>query len=118
MKRSLILALIALTALSACAKGRGKGNPWGNRDLYDGQYFRVKLSSDRDNRENFVVTVNDARKTLVGARMAAEHRANEHCVAQFGSSDLTWVTPPETEDELLPIVNGDLILEGTCEGWR
>lgn len=116
MTRFIILALVAMTGLTAC--GKGKGNPWGNREQFDGQYFRVKASGDRDARQNFVVTVNDARKTLAGARGAGIARANEYCIREFGRSDLTWDISPEVEDAQLPLVNGDLVLRGTCDGWR
>lgn len=117
MTRVLILSLVAVTALSACGRS-GAGNVWGNRLQFDGQYFRVQLSTERGNRSDFTVTVNDAVRTLTGAREAAEHRANKHCVKQYGTSDLTWDVSPDVEDSELPIVNGDLILKGTCDGWR
>lgn len=117
MTRIILLSLIAVSALSACAK-RGDGNLWGNRELFDGQFFRVKLDVDRDARQNFVVVVNDAGKSLVGARDAAVKKANEHCISQFGRSDLSWEVSPFVEDAELPIVDGDLMLKGTCDGWR
>ncbi|WP_375173513.1 hypothetical protein [Pseudooceanicola sp.] len=117
MRRVFILSLVAVTALTACNRG-GKGNPWGNRQLFDGQYFRVKLDSDKDDRRQFVVTVNDAGKSLVGARTAAITKASEHCVKGFGTSDMVWEVSPEVEDAELPLVNGDLVLKGTCDGWR
>ena len=113
MMRTLTLTLVALTALSACTK-----NPWGNRQLFDGQYFRTQAGGIKEDRTQFVVTVHDAGRSLVGARMAAVTRANQYCVQQFGRSDLTWDVEPEVEDALLPISNGDLIMKGTCDGWQ
>lgn len=111
--RTITLTLVALTTLSACTK-----NPWGNRQLFDGQYFRVQASANKEDRTQFVVTVHDAGRSLVGARMAAVTRANQYCVTQFGRSDLVWEVSPEVEDAQLPIANGDLILRGTCDGWQ
>lgn len=118
MIRALVLMLIATTTLSACGNWGGKGNPWGNRVAYDGAYFRVKASGDKENRQNFTVDVRDAGKTLVGARQAASAKAAEYCIRQYGRSDMTWEVSPEVEDAMLPIVEGDLILRGTCDGWR
>jgi len=114
---ALILSLAAVTALSACSK-RGENNMFGNRQAYDGVYFRAKVDKNRDNRAAFTVSVRDAGKTLTGAREAARHRANEYCIRQFGSSALTWDVSPDVEDTALPLVNGDLILSGECDGWR
>ncbi|MBB04575.1 MAG: hypothetical protein CML03_03515 [Pseudooceanicola sp.] len=115
MTRTLILALVAMTALSACAKNGG--NPFGNREAYDGHFFRVKLDRNRDDRAAFGVTVNDAGRSLIGAREAARQKANEYCIRQFGRSDLTWVVSPDVEDAQLPIVNGALVMRGECAGW-
>lgn len=117
MRNALIISLVALTALSACAK-RGNNNLFGNREAYDGQYFRAKIDRDRDNRAAFSVSVREANRTLTGAREAARHKANEYCIRQFGSSDLTWDVSPDVDDATLPLINGDLVLSGECAGWR
>ncbi|MBY6166459.1 lipoprotein [Pseudooceanicola nitratireducens] len=117
MKPILILSLVAVTALTACGR-KGNNNMFGNRQSFDGQYFRVKLDKDRANRAAFVVTVNDAGRSVLGAREAARHRANTYCIRQYGRSDLTWDVSPDVEDADLPIVNGALVLSGECQGWR
>lgn len=116
MTRGVILALATTTALSACAGGNN--NMFGNRQSFDGQFFRVKLSDERGNPARFTVTVNDARRSLIGARDASVTKASQHCVEQFGRSDLTWDVSPDVEDAQLPIINGDLVMMGTCDGWR
>lgn len=116
MRGAIVISLVALTALGAC--GKGKGNMFGNKQAYDGVYFRPKVDSKRDSREVFTVTVRDAGKSLVGAREAARHAANKHCIQQFGSSDLTWDVSPDVEDAALPLINGSLVLSGQCEGFR
>ena len=116
MTRVLILSLVALTVLSACSRGQ-RGNLWGNRQMFDGQYFRAKLESDKTNRKAFQVTVNDARKTLVGAREAARVKAVEYCIRQYGRSDITWAQAPDVEDANLTLVNGALVVSGECAGW-
>jgi hypothetical protein len=108
---------VALTAVPACGR-IGKGNPWGNRQLFDGQYFRVRVTSERDDRATFIVVVSDAGKTLIGAREAGITKASEYCVKKYGRSDMVWASGPNVEDDQLQIVNGDLILKGTCDGWR
>ena len=117
MKRALILSLVAMTVLSACGKA-GTRNLFGFRQAYDGVYFRPKVSGDRQNRHMFTVSVKDAGQTLVGAREAARHKANEYCIRQFGSSEITWAVSPDVEDDQLPLINGELVLSGECAGWR
>ncbi|WP_407492659.1 hypothetical protein [Pseudooceanicola sp. MF1-13] len=116
IRGALVISLVALTALGACGK-RG-GNAFGNRIAFDGAYFRVKVDRDRDMPQAFTVTVRDAGKTLDGAREAARHKANEYCIRQYGNSDLTWDVSPDVDAAALPLVNGDLILSGECDGWR
>ncbi|EAQ01808.1 hypothetical protein OB2597_00285 [Pseudooceanicola batsensis HTCC2597] len=118
MTRILILALVAVTALSACSRQGGGRNLLGNRVEFDGQYFRTRVSSDRENRAAFVVTVRDPGRSLVGAREAARHKANEYCIRQYGLSDIEWDISPDAEDAALPIIDRELVLSGVCEGWR
>jgi hypothetical protein len=115
MTRALILSLVALSTLAACGKNN---NAFGNRQAFDGQYFRVRVSAERDDKAQFTVTVHDATRSLVGARDAAITKVSEHCIKLSGRSDRTWEISPEVPDEDLPIINGDLILKGTCDGWQ
>lgn len=117
MTRATLILLAAVTTLAACGNGNGN-NALGNRQSYDGVYFRARVSDAKDNPAQFTVTVNNATRTLAGARDAARTGAHEHCIKQFGVSDLTWQTSPDVEDAQLPLSNGDLILSGTCDGWR
>lgn len=116
MRGAIVISLVALTALAACSK-KG-GNTFGNRIEFDGVYFRTKLDRDRDVPKQFTVSVRDAAKTLTGAREAARHKANEYCIRQFGSSELTWDVSPDVEDAALPLVDGALVLSGECAGFR
>ncbi|MGI3168171.1 hypothetical protein ACRARG_03405 [Pseudooceanicola sp. C21-150M6] len=118
--RTVTLLAAASLALTACSGVRdfGKKGFWGNRPAFDGQYYRVKLASDKENRERFSVTVTDATKSLTGAREAARHRANEYCIEQFGLSEKDWDVSPDVDDAALPLTpKGDLVLSGECKGW-
>ncbi len=112
----LVLAVALTAGVAGCGK-RGPNNALGHRQQFDGQYFRAKIDKDRDNRAQFIVSVNDAGRSLVGAREAGRVKAVEYCIRQYGLSDIDWVQSPDVEDDELSLVNGDLILSGACKGW-
>ena len=119
LSRLLLLGACAgLLALPACGRGSASGGMFSNnRQAYDGQYFRARLSADKEARELFSVRVNDAAKSLVGAREAGRHEAVKYCIQQYGQSRINWTTGPDVEDGALVFEDGDLILAGECLGW-
>ncbi|MGZ2258304.1 hypothetical protein [Roseobacter sp. A03A-229] len=52
--------------------------------------------------------------SLLGAREAARYEATIFCVTEYGSSAIEWVVGPDDADEVLPITNDTLTLEGAC----
>ena len=121
MKRLVLVSVIAASMVTTASCARVKNaseNVFGAHQTYEGVRFRAKLDSDREDRANFVVTVNDAGQSLSGAREAARHQAVEYCIKQYGLSEIDWEVSPDVEDDAaLPIVNGDLIMPGECKGW-
>jgi hypothetical protein len=99
--------LVMAAALAACG-------PDDDDLLFDGQFYRAKLSTDRGARDLFTVTVSPVSKSLVGAREAARYEATVYCVNRYGRSDIDWTVGPDTPDEELVIVNDTLTFQGRC----
>ena len=99
--------LIAALALTACG-------PDEDDILFDGQFFRAKIDSDRGSREDFTVAVRPVSASLTGAREAARYEATVYCVNRYGSSAIQWEVGPDAPDEALPVLDDTLYLKGTC----
>ena len=105
--RFIVLLLMTALALTACG-------PDEDDILFDGQFFRAKIDSDRGSREVFTVSVQPVSASLLGAREAARYEATVYCVNRYGSSAIGWEVGPDAPDEALPIQNDTLFLKGTC----
>lgn len=101
--------LLVLLALSACGGDRNR-----DRLTFDDQVFRSKLSSERDNRQQFEVTVRPASLSLIGAREAGRYEATGYCIDRYGTSNVDWALGPDVEDSELSISDDTLTLQGTC----
>ena len=99
--------LVSVVALSACG-------PDDDDILFDGQFFRAKLKSERSTPDEFVVTTSPVSASLLGAREAARYEATVYCVNRFGRSDIVWAVGPDDPDEQMPISNDTLTLQGRC----
>ncbi|MGA9250819.1 MAG: hypothetical protein WBV78_04015 [Roseobacter sp.] len=99
--------MIAALALTACG-------PDEDDILFDGQFFRTKIDTDRGSREEFTVSVQPVSASLVGAREAARYEATVYCVNRYGSSAIDWDVGPDSPDEALTIQDDKLLLKGTC----
>jgi len=100
-----IMALVLGGLVAGCTKKE-------DRILFDGKYFRTKVSKVDKQRDVFQVTVKDPQKSIDGAREAGRHAGVSYCVATYGSSDIKWAIGPD--DEQLRIADNRLILQGTC----
>jgi hypothetical protein len=107
MMRVACICAIAAIGLAACG-------PTEDDILFDGQFFRASLKSERSTREDFVVTVRPVSASLLGAREAARFEAISYCVNRYGSSAINWVVGPDSPDEELPIADDTLTLQGRC----
>lgn len=104
-----ILALVA--TLGGCERA---GLFKSNAPTFDGQRFRTKVSTERSNRQAFAVTVHGVSKSPEGARAAGAHKATQHCIQFYGTSDIDWVVGPEAEPAAMPVVNDAITLRGAC----
>jgi hypothetical protein len=100
-------ALFAILTLTACGQNE-------KRPTFDGQDFRAKLSKVDKQRDQFSVTVSPVSNSLAGAREAGRFEATKYCIAQFGTSDIAWLSGPDSEDGELTITNDKLEFRGTC----
>ncbi len=102
-----LLLLMSALALVACG-------PDDDDILFDGQFFRSKLKTERSTPDEFIVTSSPVSASLAGAREAARYEATVYCVNRFGRSDIIWAVGPDSPDEQLPILNDTLTLQGRC----
>lgn len=105
--RLMVALLVTACMLSACGPD--------NEDLlFDGQFFRSKLNTERGARADFTLTVKPVSASLLGAREAGRYEATVYCVNRYGRSDINWAVGPDSADEELTILNDVLTLRGTC----
>lgn len=82
---------------------------------FDGQFFRAKSQRvTKDDYLNFIVTVQQAAKSLEGARQAGVHEATYYCLANYGTSRIKWVQGPDVPDAALSFDKDALVLRGEC----
>jgi len=106
-----LFCLAGAFAMAACGKA-------GDRTLFDGNYYPVKLQEDRDDRRTFTVSVRNTEQGLAGAREAGRHEGVRFCVETFGSSDIAWKNGgPDAPEAALLRSGGDLIFSGRCREW-
>jgi hypothetical protein len=115
-KSRIALALGALVALTGCGvvsnvtdRLTGSG-----RQAFDGQFFRASVDFDRAAPADFVVRVQQAGRSLEGAREAGRYEATKHCIAYFGNSAADWVVGPDSADSALVLEGDTLVLTGRC----
>lgn len=103
--KMIILALVATGLVAGCTARK-------DRVLFDGKYFRTKVSKIDKQRDVFQVTVHDPAKSVEGAREAGRHAGNSYCVKNYGSSKIDWTIGPDAEQ--LRVVDNKLVFQGTC----
>ena len=105
--KHITFGLIAALTLTACTNDD-------DRIRFDGHYFRTKVKTVDRQLDQFTVQIRNVSQSLEGARQAGRFAGVEHCVGNFGSSDIIWTVGPETPAQNLQIVDDTLIFRGTC----
>lgn len=105
------LAAVATLMLAGCESVTGS-----NRPLYGGVPFKVKAKAvdKKANLALFAVTIKDAMRSEAGAREAADHAGTTYCIANYGSSKITWTVDPADTEVPLTLQDGDATFQGTC----
>ena len=110
------LALGVLVAVTGCGvvsnvtdRLTGSG-----RQAFDGQVFRASVEFDRAAPADFVVRVQQAGRSLEGAREAGRYEATSHCIAYFGNSAAEWAVGPDSPESALVLDADTLVLTGRC----
>lgn len=103
------VAILALVALTACGQSD-------DAILFDGQAFRARAATVGEDSANFAVSVSPVSASLFGAREAARYEATKYCIANWGSSRISWVVGPDADPRRLALqAQGDtLTLAGRC----
>ncbi|WP_293573180.1 hypothetical protein [Phaeobacter sp.] len=110
INKTLAALSVGILALAGC------GDLTSNRPIYAGVPFKAKAKAvdKKDSLAPFTVTVNDATRSLEGARLAAHHEGTRYCVQAYGSSQITWAVNPLDADAAVPLVGADALYEGVC----
>ncbi len=111
MWKTLIL-LTLITTIAACAQQRES-----RRVAFDGIAFRSKTAAvdKKVTRAEFAVEVRDAAQSINAARRAGHYEGIKYCIAEYGTSDITWVSDPLDPEAQLTMSGPDLLLQGTCQ---
>ena len=109
MRNVVMIGMLAL-AVSGCSR-------WGGKEeiLFDGQRFRGSAKAiERGDKLTFVAKARPVTASLEGAAQAAAYEGTKHCIRYFGTSDIEWITGPDSI-ETAPQLDGDeLLLQGRC----
>ncbi len=108
--RMVSLGLLILLALSLAACGERRAD----RVLFDGEYFRSKVSAPRSAKQQFEVVVPGISRSFEGARDAGRFAATRHCINEYGTSDILWQQGPDDDPETFEIDKDRLTFRGTC----
>ena len=107
--------MVRLGAIAILTAGLTACGPDEDDILFDGQFFRASIDSERATREKFTLTVRPASASLLGAREAARYEATVYCVNRYGSSKIKWIgASPDSEDADLTIRDDKLFMQGEC----
>lgn len=115
--RSALCVLVAL-ALVVPAAGCNKIKPRKKTEFaFDGVHFKTRVEKvDKDDRSHVRVQVRKATQSIDGAKEAGRYAATVYCVEQYGSSKIEWKRGgPDDENDTLTLVEGNLVMEGTCQ---
>ena len=117
MKLPLLVALVLVTATTACSR---IPLPFRDRVVaadaeFDGQRFRSSISSQRADRRDFVVAVRRADRNVGAALEAGRYKAVTYCLKRFGASDIDWDVGPDQEvEQVILTEGGNLAMSGRC----
>jgi outer membrane murein-binding lipoprotein Lpp len=109
MMRILGISAVALSAavLAGCEN-------LGNRQTFEGKYFRAKTSKVDKQRDVFVVNVKGVSQSEAGARQAAYHTGVSYCLKNFGASNIVWAQDPLDEEQPLRVADDQIDIQGRC----
>lgn len=107
---TILLLIAAMAVLAGCGASQRR-----QVQTFDGQTFRGSAKASGEDRQYFVASVRDPRKSIDGAIQAAEYQAVKHCINLYGTSDIDWEIGPETPKDQLSITGNSLTLTGRCK---
>ena len=103
--------LVAAVAMAGCSDKK-------DRVYFNGQYFPAKAkAADKDDRQNFNVSVRRVDAGLAGAREAARHAGQQYCLKNFGTSEIKWVVDPASPQAASLGSSNSLSASGRCLLW-
>lgn len=84
------------------------------RIAFDGQYFRAKVQRLDGSYDRFNVSVKPVSASLEGAREAGRYEAVSYCIKNFGTSEIAWVSGPDSPAAAQVIQGDTLVYQGAC----
>ncbi len=103
--------VLMIGVLAGCAKRE-------ERVYFNGNYYPGKSRAEKEDRQNFTASVSRASSGLEGAQLAAVHEATRYCLANYGTSEITWSGVASGQEGPVYARSGDsLSVSGRCEIW-
>lgn len=113
--RLALMSLLLVSIVAGCGvTKRALGQK--NRVYFGEFYFPARVSSTKEDRQSFAVSVDNIAQSLEQAREAGRYEGVKYCIDNYGSSDVAWTNGPDVEDTELNIIDGKLHLAGRCLG--
>jgi len=99
-------------ALGACVKTT-------DRILFNGVFYKAKSkAADKNDRQNFVVTVPRVDRGFDGAVQAGAYEARRYCIENFGTSEIIWAQGPDgATQRSIPVEGNKITFTGRCHTW-
>lgn len=119
------ILLVAVATLAGCATvnrvASGVTSPFrgdgfrGTASEVEGTRFRTRLNVVSDDRRGFVTATRGAARAVSAAAEAGRLRGVEHCIREFGGSEIAWdVAPGDAAAAGALAEDGALLLRGVC----
>lgn len=104
---AVISALAAALLLSACE------NPNAG-PVFDGMRYTGRISLDKEDKRSFTATVAPVSQGVEAAREAARYEGTQHCVRNYGTSEIDWRLSPDADRAALQIAEDQMTVAGRC----
>ena len=109
-----LISLGLIFGLASCGAAERVGNTLFNRQAQKLVPFKAKLTSTKEDRRNFTVTVQANGADLEQTRESVRLPATRHCLRGFGSTQIAWDLDSEGDDWLGRANGEQITYSGRC----